>query len=742
MQLINIRKKITVTGIVQGVGFRPAIARRAMSVGLSGHVINTRDSVEIEIEGPADIVLAFENDFYSFIPGKAVINSYESAAMEPAGSDKSFNIVESREQGPARFSIPPDISICEKCLAEFNDPSDRRFKYAFITCGECGPRYTYMRDMPYDRKRTTMSDFPMCSRCLAEYNDPGNRRFHIEGFSCPDCGPVTEGFDETVNALKKGKIASIKGLGGYHIACSAVDESAVVLLRQRKRRKAKPFAVMFASVEMAGEYLHISRDEVKCLQSAVSPILIIRKNFKKELAPSVAPDNGYLGIMIAYTPLHRLILDAVGEPLIMTSANIAGDPLIIDDDRALTELSEIVDVSLVHNREILRRADDSISWIHGGDEISVRMGRGRMPFPLKIENSGLRKILALGAELKSNISIVSGSNLVTSNHIGDLATPETFAHFHDTVDEMIDYYQAEPDLIVADRHPDYESTSFARDYAEERDIEIKQVQHHYAHFLSAYFENKLVGRAAGIIFDGTGYGEDGTIWGGEFFTGDLHSFTREGHLGCFSLPGGERAIHEPWRILAGLLEREDFFDICSSKDEDLLENIFTISQNRKFSPLTSSAGRLFDAAGVLLGFGNDVSYEAQAAIYLEAKALESETPDFLEMPLVNDGGIYIPDTAGFFRELNSMRGGDSAYLARLFHNSLIEAGALTAERICSKENIENVVLSGGVFQNRIMLYGLEKRLASMGLRVFFNKKIPANDAGISAGQAIYGVYNA
>jgi hydrogenase maturation protein HypF len=738
------RKKISVKGIVQGVGFRPAMAKQAALMKLTGKVLNTRDSVEIEIQGRAESVQKYIDEFYGFIPENAIISCFKVNEMEPVEAGDSFVIIESRDSGPTKFSIPPDIAMCSKCRNEFYDKTDRRYLYPFITCGNCGPRYTYMKDMPYDRGKTSMADFPMCSRCLAEYNDPDNRRYHIEGFSCPECGPQVAGFEETMSAILHGKIAAIKGLGGYHIACSAVDPSAVRLLRERKRRPAKPFAVMFRSIEMLKHYVNLGHEEGSLLKSKVSPIVIAERIEGSGIADNVAPGNGYLGVMIPYTPLHLLILDSVNIPLVMTSANVSGDPLIIDDARARKELAGIVDIFLTHNRQIYKRADDSISFVQGGQEISVRMGRGRMPFPVKLPVLSSKKILALGAELKSNISIVSEDNLVTSNHIGDLETPETFTHFRETVSEMCDYYTLSPDLVVCDLHPDYESTAFAIDFTSAKNIALKQVQHHYAHFISCYFENELNGAAAGIIFDGTGYGTDGTVWGGEFLEGDLHTFTRKGRLSHFPLPGGERAIREPWRILSGLLDEDGFCNTCTWINRGILENVMKISSRRDFSPLTSSAGRLFDAAGVLLGFSRNVSYEAEAAIYLEMLAMKSRVNDFIPAIIYNQDGIKIFDSGSLIKELYKMKksGKEKSILAMRFHNSLIQGAAEIAADLCSRAGIDQVLLSGGVFQNRIMLSGLEKKLASMGLKIFINRRIPSNDAGISAGQAIYGVYNA
>lgn len=737
-----IRKKITVRGIVQGVGFRPAMAKQAHLLGLRGSVANTRDSVEIEIQGDEQAVLSFVDGFYTFIPPNAVIAEFSHMDIPPVHGEKDFTIIESKDSGPTRFSIPPDIAMCPECRAEFNNPSDRRHGYPFITCGNCGPRYTYMYNMPYDRANTSMNVFPMCPQCLAEYNDPASRRYHIEGFSCPVCGPRMSGFDETVSALKEGGIAAIKGLGGYHIACSAVDEKAVSLLRRRKRRPAKPFAVMFSSVGHARGFVELDEYDEACLNSKVSPILVVKKRENCAIANSVAPGNAYLGIMIAYTPLHQLVFDSVNIPLVMTSANISGDPLIIDDMKAKSGLGGIVDVFLTHNRQILKRADDSISWINSGVEINVRKGRGRMPFPVKLQVEG-KNILAVGAELKSNVSVVSGGNLVTSNHIGDLGTPETFSHFVETVQEMMEYYDVQPEVVVADMHPDYESTVFALNFAEKHNIRFAGVQHHYAHFLSCLFESGLDTEAAGIIMDGTGFGGDGTIWGGEIFTGNLHSFERKGHIGHFPLPGGERSILEPWRILAGFLGESEFMETCSWAGEGAAAGVYHIKDNRNFSPLTSSAGRLFDAAGALLGFRSRVSYEAEAAIYLEMLAAGSNTGDFIPVPGSFVKGMIITDPAFIMRELFGLRKRkDLPYLARLFHNTVVESMASAAERVCSASGMENVLLSGGVFQNRLILQGLEKRLASAGLNVFFNKTIPANDAGISVGQAVFGVYNA
>lgn len=738
------RKKIIVQGIVQGLGFRPAIVRKADLLNLTGTVLNTRDSLEIEIEGTESSVDIFINEFYNFIPVNAVVNSFVYEEMTPAGKEKSFLIVESRDYGPSCLSIPPDIAMCEDCRKEFNDLQNRRYKYPFITCGVCGPRYTYMENMPYDRGNTSMKHFPLCADCMKEYNDPLNRRFHIEGFSCPICGPFVKGLDKAIEALRNNSIVAAKGLGGYNIICSAINDEAVVKLRKRKNRPSKPFAVMFPSVEKAKEYVNMSLSEEALLRSRVSPIVICEAKEDRDISSAVAPFNAFLGVMIPYTPLHELILEKAAIPLVMTSANISGDPLIIDDSEAIKELSDVVDSFIIHNRAILKRADDSISFFHRDMEMTLRMGRGRIPFPIKIDNPQNLEIMAFGAELKNNITIVSGSNLVTGNHVGDLSSPETFNHFIKTADEMIEYYSLNPDIVICDKHPDYESTTFAEDFAKKTGARLMQVQHHYAHFLSCYFENRLEGEALGIIFDGTGYGDDGTIWGGEIFAGDLHSFTRCGHIKVFPLPGGEKAISEPWRILAGFFDPDDFIEICSFMDSSALENIYKISGKKEFSPLTSSAGRLFDAVSALLGFNRNVTFEAEGAIYLEQRARKTNVKDTINIPFEKKDGVYIADPIPFMRELYFMKksGRDIDSLAAIFHNSLCLVAAEIAMLICKERNIKNVMLSGGVFQNRIMLEILEKRLVFYGLNVFFNKSIPVNDAGISTGQAVYGVYNA
>ncbi|MCL1865361.1 MAG: carbamoyltransferase HypF [Spirochaetes bacterium] len=738
------RVEIKVKGIVQGVGFRPAMSKHAAAIGLTGKIFNARDSVHIEIQGDDQIVRQYIDRFYDLIPANAVISSFSYNNIPIELNDKEFIIVESMDSGPTRFSIPPDLAVCKTCRDEFYDTGSRRYLYPFISCGDCGPRYTYMKDMPYDRSNTSMIEFPFCKKCLNEYNDPSDRRYHIEGFSCPECGPVIKQFDETIDVLLEGGIAAIKGLGGYHIACSAIDYNAVQKLRDRKARPGKPFAVMFKSVEAANDYVNLYPNEERLLLSKESPIVIVEKRDNTNIAINVAPDNGYLGIMIPYTPLHQLILDRVNIPLIMTSANISGDPLIIDDAKAAMELSDIADIFLTHNREIYKRADDSISYIYNGNEINIRMGRGKMPYPIKLHRVSEKKILSVGAELKSNISIVSDDNLVTSNHIGDLGTPDTFNHFIETVNEMSDFYSVKPDTVIADIHPDYESTCFAKNYCNDNAIKLYQIQHHFAHFLSCYFENELKGTVAGIIFDGTGYGTDGTIWGGEILTGDIHSFARHGRLSLFPLPGGEKAIIEPWRILAGLLSEDQFFDTCTWVEQSTLENIQRIVYNERFSPLTSSAGRLFDAAGALLGFKKNVSYEAEAAIYLEMLAMKSGSKDVIPYTIKKENQLTELDTSMLIKELyKRKKDGSELYdLAKIFHNSLSDGIVNIAAEICSQNGINQLLLSGGVFQNRIMLTEVEKRLESIGLKVFINKRIPTNDAGVSAGQAIYGVYNA
>jgi hydrogenase maturation protein HypF len=732
------RRRLLVRGLVQGIGFRPAIARAAASLGLTGRVFNTMSGAQIEIQGEDGEIAGFLADFGSIVPAQAVIESLESSAIPLETEEAAFRILESSGAGSSRFSIPPDIALCPSCRNEFLDPHDRRYRYAFISCGECGPRYSFMRALPYDRENTAMADFPFCPACLAEYEDPKNRRFHIEGFCCPDCGPRLEGLEEGIAAILAGGIVAIKGIGGYHLACLADDPIAVRKLRDRKHRPAKPLAAMYPSLEALNAAAELLPEERSALLSPEAPIVLVPKaRFKIPPASALAPDNPSLGVFLPYSPLHELILMRIGRPLAMTSANLPGDPLVIHDGAARAGFTGLVEAMITHDRTILQRADDGVVFFAKGRAIRVRNGRGSSPRPIKLARSSSQGILALGAELKSTVTVVSRDDLATSPHIGDLESLPAFEHFRTTVDAMLEYYGVEPEVVVVDLHPDYESTRLGKEIAREKGIALLEVQHHYAHFLSVLLDaGRLDSGEAylGIILDGTGYGPDGTLWGGELMLGDPRGFERLGSLSPLPLPGGEAAILEPWRIAAGIgLGREGDWGRCDRE----LDSVRKIAADRALSPQTSSCGRLFDAAAAILGFEKKVNFEGEAAIWLENLATEAEETAVLPGFDPLDGHRLLMLIAGLAENPRRLERSRLAALARGFHvalaGSFVDAAALHAERLGRRE----IVLAGGVFQNRLFLECIMEGLAERGLLPLIGDRVPLNDGGISVGQAAF-----
>jgi len=738
-----IRRKIYVRGTVQGVGFRPAVLRYAAELGLTGNVLNSKSGAVIEVQGSAERVEEFEASASSRMPEHCSIDEFTVTEIEPVPGEENFTIKKSFDLDEELYSIPGDIAMCRSCLAEFSDPENRRYRYPFITCGDCGPRYSYVKTTPYDRDNTSMAEFPMCKNCMEEYGDPADRRFHIEGFSCPQCGPKIEGLDEGIENLKAGKVAAVKGIGGFHLTCSALDENAVARLREIKKRPSRAFAVMFRDMEEAQEYIETTSAEKILLQSSHAPIVLVRKKLKKALPENIAPCNGYLGIMLAYSPLHRLILEECGFPIVVTSANSPGDPLIIDDE-IIKDNSHLYDSLITHNRKIIHRSDDSVQFVMEEAVLSVRRGRGLMPSSVDLELPEERDVIAFGAELKNSISAVKKGRLITGNHIGDTENMEILKHFRDSLDEMAASYSIKPEVIVCDRHPGFETTRMAEEYAAENGCGLIKVQHHYSHFVAAYRANRLDGKVLGIIFDGTGYGDDGTVWGGEFLVGNCSGYERAGHLENFPLPGGEAAIKEPWRILAGFLDTDELRELFKDKPPSIIKNLKSISLNEKFSPNTSSMGRLFDAVAGLCSFTESITYEAEAAIFLENLALSSDLSETVPFTVKRHNGEYISCTSELIKGLYNLKssGLSNEDISGIFHNSVIEMSCSAAEMICRDLNIKSVLLSGGVFQNRNILEGVKKRLASTELNAFINREIPACDGGISSGQAIYGALNA
>jgi hydrogenase maturation protein HypF len=752
------RRRLLVSGTVQGVGFRPAVARAAGLAGFTGWVANTPGGAEIEVQGDEGALGDFIHGFASLLPPRASVETLSVEELVPRAeegfsirSSGAVGIGGSRAQGASRFSVPPDLAICPACRAEFEDPKNRRYRHPFISCGDCGPRYSYIVELPYDRAGTTMAEFPMCPACRAEYENPRDRRFHIEGFCCPDCGPVLKGFEEGLSTLRGGGIVAVKGIGGYHLACLADKPEAVAELRRRKDRPSKPLAVMYPSLEALEAAASLLPEEVAILCSEEAPILLLPKDrFKSRPLESLAPDNPALGVFLPYAPLQILLLGELGRPLVMTSANMPGDPLIIDDAAARKGLRGVVDGLIHHDRRIISRADDGVVLFQGPGTTRIRNGRGSVPRPFRLASPTPKGVLAVGGELKSTVCVASGLDLVASPHIGDLENEPTFLSFRSAADSMLAYYSVRPGIVACDLHPDYESTRYAIEYAERLDIPLVRVQHHYAHLLSVLLDLGRIwapgeGPFLGIILDGTGYGSDGTIWGGEILIGDIGGFERAAHLSHLILPGGEAAIREPSRILAA-----HGLELPGSRPAAESEAIGKIALKSDLSPRSSSCGRLFDAAAALLGFDRRVSFEGEAAIWLENLASEadvcetkageaavSEAPTFDFPPM--DGLALLRALREAASEPKAMNRAGLSRLAHGFHVSLARNIAEEAARIAKGRGLTEAFLSGGVYQNRIFTRAIVTELARRGIAARMGERVSPNDACISVGQAAYAI---
>ncbi|MEN6475618.1 MAG: carbamoyltransferase HypF [Syntrophaceae bacterium] len=746
------RRRYVFGGIVQGVGFRPFIYRTAKAHHLSGYVLNRTDGVVAEVQGtPADLE-GFVTDIQNLLPPLAHITSMAVADIEPQ-DDASFEIRESQAHGSMDVLISPDMAVCEPCLAELFDPADRRYRYAFINCTDCGPRLTIINDIPYDRINTSMACFPLCPACRKEYEDPLDRRFHAEPNACPVCGPhltLLDAQGEQVPAddpllvalglLGEGKILAVKGIGGFHLAVDAADDAAVQRLRARKYREEKPLAIMVKDIPAARALSELKPEEEKLLMSPQRPIVLVRKRSDAPLSPLVAPGMFTLGIMLPYTPLQHLLLGKGFTALVMTSANQTDEPISIGNREAVKRLAGIADAFLVHNRDILVRCDDSIAFVVGGQTRMMRRSRGFAPRPLAL-TQGYPEVLALGPQLKSTLCILKGRQAFLSPHIGDMETPQARDFFHENVALMQRITQCRPVIVACDLHPGYYSTRVAEAMTDIRSI---KVQHHHAHIVSAMAENGLQGEVIGLSMDGTGYGTDGHVWGGEFLIADERSFRREGHIREFLLPGGEKAVREPWRIGISLL-RETYAGqwpdyarrlrlIPEGMDADVLEKVLSQRIN---SPLTSSLGRLFDGVAALLGLRRTVSFEGQAAMELEAVAQAGDA-HMLEMSIQEESGVMILDPTVMVRDLVQacIRGEAREELAQAFHRAFITAAVGLTLKLRERSGLNRVALSGGCFQNRILLEGCIQALSKHAFEVFHHHEVPTNDGGISLGQAV------
>jgi hydrogenase maturation protein HypF len=706
-----------VSGIVQGVGFRPFVYGLARARELGGFVRNDARGVVIEVEGAKENIDRFTVALVELAPPLARIATLEESDIEPRG-EREFTIAQSAAEGERTALVPADIATCDDCLRELFDPADRRYRYPFINCTNCGPRFTIIRAVPYDRANTSMASFEMCEACRREYEDPANRRFHAEPTCCPDCGPrLSLELEEAVSLLRAGKIVAIKGLGGYHLACDAANEQAVTRLRERKQREEKPLAVMTSSPELLVE---LEPEEEALLRSAERPIVLARRRADAPIATAVAPGTEWLGVMLPYTPLHHLLCADFGGTLVMTSGNLSDEPIAFENDEAVRRLGVVADAFLSHDRPIERRCEDSVVRA----AFPIRRSRGYAPMALPLPVGARAPLVATGAELKNTFCVVRGDQAFLSPHLGDLDTELAYRAFQTDLELYLAMLSVEPELLACDLHPDYLASKWARG----QELELIEVQHHHAHAAACLAENGETGPALALVLDGTGYGPDGTIWGGELLRCDLAGFERVSHLDPVPLPGGEAAVREPWRIAAAYLERAErpvpFADWLRVR-ESLKVN----------APLSSGAGRLFDAASALLGVRERVSYEGQAAIELEQLAGHVEAEPYRCRE--EDGRILGADlVAGAHDDLAAGR--DRAEIAAAFHEGVALAFAEACARAAEPKT---VVLSGGCFQNLRLLASVRRRLEEPGFRVLVHSLLPPNDACISFGQAAVAAYS-
>jgi len=734
------------------VGFRPFVHRLALRHGIRGWVRNESGAVRIHAEGDEQALSAFVEGLRTGTPPLTRIDALDAIPVSWSGAD-DFRVLSSDVAPVGRLPVSPDVCVCPACAAELHDPEDRRYRYPFITCTDCGPRFTVIASMPYDRERSTMRAFAQCPECLREYHDPADRRYHSETNSCPSCGPriwletggsVAFRDDMALRAagdlLSRGRILAIRGLGGFHLACDAGDDMAVRRLRARKHRDAKPLAVMVRSLPDAGALALVSDEEASLLRSRERPIVVLRRREDAAVAPSVAPGLASVGIMIAYTPLHLLLLEEVDRPLVMTSGNESEEPIAIGNDEARQRLAGVADAFLLHDREIVARYDDSLVRHANGGPVFLRRARGYAPLPLPLPVDTPRPFLAVGPHLKNTLTLADGSQAWVSQHVGDLENLETLAHFRDVLDRYRTLFRLEPCAVVHDLHPGYLSTRVA----EESGLEIlPPVQHHHAHVAAVQGEHGVTGDLLGLAFDGTGLGEDGHVWGCEFLHASLTGFRRLGRLRYAPLPGGDAAARAPWRAALGYLSLEpDRAQAFESAFQGVGERERSAAQQQVRrgvnAPLASSLGRLFDAAAAVLGVRTVARHEAQAAMELESLAGEMEA-DVLPFPAAPEAdGTWVLDPLPLLEALGEARllGGSIGWLAACFHESVADAVAGLAVRLCSTHGLDTAALGGGCFQNARLLEGVAGRLERAGLRVLTPRLLGPNDGAVSYGQAV------
>ena len=740
------RVRVTIAGAVQGVGFRPFVWRQATALGLAGSVANTVEGVVVEAEGSATAVASLLRALRADAPPNARIARYEVVHERPVGA-AGFVIAESVTSGALCGSVLPDLATCAECLAEIRDPASRRYRYPFTNCTHCGPRYSIVRGLPYDRARTSMAGFPMCAVCRAEYENSADRRFHAEAIACPECGPQLALWDAAGNAvaaadhalvaaeraLRDGRILAVRGIGGFHLMVDARNEAAVTRLRARKHRPAKPFAVMVPSLESLAPYARFNQAEAALLSGRECPIVLVRKG-RDALADAVAPRSNLIGAMLPDSPLHHLLIADLGFPVVATSGNLSDEPIVTDEHEALVRLAGIADLFLVHDRPIVRPLDDSVARVIAGRVTLVRRARGYAPAPV---GAALPPgILALGGHLKAAVALTTASGAVVSQHLGDLDSPEGRDAYAATVADLTELHAVRPRVVVHDRHPDYWTTRFAAGLG----VPSVAVQHHVAHVAAVMAEHDLAPPLLGVAWDGTGDGGDGTIWGGEFLRITPSGWQRVAHLAPFALPGGEAAVREPRRAAFGLLhaafgaDTADMLDLApvASFTASERRTIATMLERGVGSLVTTSAGRLFDGVAAILGLCQMSTYEAEAASALEAAAASATHAEPYPFALTTGAPIIVDWRPALHALVADARAGRAAAdIAAAFHSGLAAAIVEVADRVGE----ETVVLAGGCFQNARLVEETERRLARAGRRVFRAEAVPPNDGGLSLGQA-------
>ncbi len=736
---------INIQGTVQGVGFRPFVFRLAHELNIKGWIVNSSAGVEIEAEGDESDVENFLIRLKNDKPINSTINDFKYVNSDTKNFVK-FEIKESNNTAIKTALILPDLATCPDCLKEIFNPGERRYLYPFTNCTNCGPRFSIIESIPYDRANTTMKEFEMCNDCRKEYENPLDRRFHAEPIACPKCGPqiklynadkeLVEGNDvikKSAELILNGKIIALKGLGGYQLIVDARNNEAVKKLRERKHREEKPFAMMFPNMEIIKEYCEVFEEEENLLLSSQSPIVLLKKKDNSFIANDISDGNNYYGIMLPYTPLHHILTKELNIPIIATSGNISDEPICISNEEAFEKLNSIADYFLIHNRKIVRQVDDSVSRVIKNKPFMVRRARGYASYPVILSDE-IPQAIAVGGQLKNTVAISNGKNIFISQHIGDLDSKEAFNAFKKIISDFKDLYDVNPEYIISDLHPDYISTKFALSTG----LKLIQVQHHYAHILSCIAENNIEGEVLGISWDGTGYGTDGYIWGGEFLKVNGDKFERFAHFDYFPLPGGEKAIKEVWRIGASLLNvaTKDKSSVKKHFKDFDTEVILNLIEKKINSPLCSSVGRLFDGIASLINIKQNTSFEGQAAMQLENIINEKYFNESYKFEIIKaKENNYIVDWRNVVTDIfDDLTTNISKHIiSAKFHNALVEV----IIEISKISGINQIALSGGCFQNKYLIERTIDRLREEGFSVYWQSEIPTNDAGISLGQMKY-----